>query len=73
MGNEKETRRHINCSFMREIRKGVYCCCDSRSLIQGKELNKNEAMQEGCSFWHPPKETEELTRLGNIKEKQHGP
>ena len=60
MGDELEMNKHFDCAWLIEIKEGVYCCCDSRSLNKGKEFNKEEVMQEACSFFHPKKVTQKL-------------
>lgn len=47
-----EGKRHIDCDWLMKIKEGVYKCCDIRSTQQGKELSKEEVMQQACQFLH---------------------
>lgn len=47
-----EMKRHLDCDWLIEKSPGLYRCCDVRSGMVGKDLNKDQAMQDACRFFH---------------------
>ena len=56
MSREIEQKRHIDCNWLTETKKGVFKCYDARSRLHHEDLTFEDVMQKACEFFHPQKE-----------------
>lgn len=47
-----ETKKHLDCKWLCEIKQNIFVCCDSRSENRGKELTLEQVCRQGCHLFH---------------------
>ena len=60
-----ETKKHLDCKWLCEIKQNIFVCCDSRSENRGKELPLEYACRQGCHLFHTREKTNYLKYLYN--------